>query len=273
MKRIILLLFISSFCVTYSYSAKPIIPPGTAKINDSLYVDKTEVRNIDYIEFVYWCEREFGVDSDEYLSILPDTLVWESQYNEPMINLYFRHPAYNLYPVVGVSYEQAVKYCEWRTDRVNEMLYLKLNKLQSNVLKNEIQVPAYVIYRLPSIQEWEKVAGLPLSKRTMKKLQRKKYQNLHKCNLNVSNEIGVPDDMASITTSVNSYWPNELGVYNMIGNVAEMTSEKGIAKGGSWKHKPDEVSVENSFNYEIPKAWLGFRCICDVNLELLSHYF
>ena len=41
-------------------------------------------------------------------------------YNEPLVEMYFRHPAYNNYPVVGISWEQAMAYSQWRTDRVNE---------------------------------------------------------------------------------------------------------------------------------------------------------
>jgi gliding motility-associated lipoprotein GldJ len=59
---------------------------------------------------------------------LPDTLCWRSElaYNEPYVEYYFRHPSYNLYPVVGVSWKQAYDYCLWRSDRVNEnILYEK----------------------------------------------------------------------------------------------------------------------------------------------------
>jgi sulfatase modifying factor 1 len=94
----------------------------------SFYMDETEIRNIDYREYVYWLERVFSSDIDPQRRIvsnaLPDTLVWRDPmaYNEPYVEYYFRHPTYNQYPVVGVSWLQANDYCLWRTDRVNERM-------------------------------------------------------------------------------------------------------------------------------------------------------
>ena len=91
----------------------------------TFYLDETEVANLDYLEYLYWVNRVFGTDYPEvYRKALPDTLVWRDRlaYNEPMVELYFRHPAYHYYPVVGVNWLQASDYCAWRTDRVNEKL-------------------------------------------------------------------------------------------------------------------------------------------------------
>ena len=46
-----------------------------------------------------------------------------------MVTQYFRHPAYQDYPVVGVSWQQAVDYCDWRTDRVNERRVIEAGAL------------------------------------------------------------------------------------------------------------------------------------------------
>lgn len=94
----------------------------------SFYIDQTELRNLDYLEYLYWLNRVYGVDyPGVYRKALPDTLVWRDKlaYNEPLVEYYFRHPAYRNYPVVGVSWVQASDYCAWRTDRVNENLLIK----------------------------------------------------------------------------------------------------------------------------------------------------
>ena len=93
----------------------------------SFYMDETEVRNVDYREYLYWLQRVFVDYPDVYKTALPDTLVWRSPlaYNEPYVQYYFRHPAYNEYPVVGVNWLQANDYCEWRTDRVNEYILVE----------------------------------------------------------------------------------------------------------------------------------------------------
>ncbi|MBA7529564.1 hypothetical protein ES705_21762 [subsurface metagenome] len=88
----------------------------------SFYIDETEVRNLDYREYLYWIRRVFVSYPQVYRTALPDTLVWRSPlaYNEPYVQYYFRHPSYNQYPIVGVNWLQASNYCSWRTDRVNE---------------------------------------------------------------------------------------------------------------------------------------------------------
>jgi formylglycine-generating enzyme len=99
--------------------------PRTVTVS-SFYMDETEVRNVDYREYLYWLRRVYVDYPEVYRRALPDTLVWRSPlgFNDPYVQYYFRHPSYNNYPVVGVNWLQANDYCIWRTDRVNEQVLI-----------------------------------------------------------------------------------------------------------------------------------------------------
>lgn len=92
----------------------------------SFYMDETEVTNLMYLEYLDYLKNVYPpaeqLYSAIYLGAVPDTLVWANQlgYNKPLTNNYLRHPSYQDYPVVGVSWIQATEFSEWRTDRVNE---------------------------------------------------------------------------------------------------------------------------------------------------------
>ena len=103
----------------------------------SFYLDETEVTNVDYLEYLFWIQRVYGLSYPEvYKKALPDTLVWRDKlgYNEPFVDGYLRHPAFKNYPVVGVSWQQATDYCVWRTDRVNERILI-----DNGILKEDME--------------------------------------------------------------------------------------------------------------------------------------
>jgi gliding motility-associated lipoprotein GldJ len=108
--------------------------PRTMSVS-SFYMDETEIRNVDWREYVYWLRRVYGADYPQvFIKALPDTLCWRDEltFSEPYVELYYRHPAYNEYPVVGVSWLQATDYAVWRTDRVNEYILIREGILKVN---------------------------------------------------------------------------------------------------------------------------------------------
>lgn len=117
----------------------------------SFYMDETEVANIDYREYLFWVLNTWGATYPEvWKRALPDTLVWREElaYNEPLVETYFRHPAYDDYPVVGVNWLQANEYCKWRTDRVNEMILIErgiLDNTPDQKNENNFNTEAYLV--------------------------------------------------------------------------------------------------------------------------------
>jgi gliding motility-associated lipoprotein GldJ len=94
---------------------------------DSYYIDEVEVSNVIYRSYLHWLRKVYPAYTEVHRNALPDTLAWRKPlgFNEPLVNTYLRHPSYNDYPVVGVSWRQATEFCLWRTDRVNELLLIK----------------------------------------------------------------------------------------------------------------------------------------------------
>jgi formylglycine-generating enzyme len=130
----------------------------------SFYMDETEVTNVDYREYLHWLRRVYIDYPEVYRNALPDTTVWRSPlgYNEPYVETYFRHPAFNDYPVVGVNWLQANDFCVWRTDRVNEMILVREGILDwdpNQLNENNFNTDAYlagqyeglVLQNLPSL--------------------------------------------------------------------------------------------------------------------------
>ena len=117
--------------------------PHTVSVS-SFYMDETEVANVHYREYIYWLLRAYSSDyPDAVAKALPDTTTWRRglAYNEPMVEYYFRHAAYNYYPVVGVSWYQANDYAKWRSDRVNEWILIKNGMLKKN--PNQVNEDVY----------------------------------------------------------------------------------------------------------------------------------
>jgi formylglycine-generating enzyme required for sulfatase activity len=189
---------------------------------------------------LYMSELDWDKITYNGSSIFPNTNSWVMDfpysYNEPMKEYYFVHPAYDKFPVVGVSNSQAKLYCSWYT----------LENAQKE--KEGYQIA----YRLPTETEWERAASVVAEKRSKKSSGSPVYndflRNSKGCYIAnfrpLAGNFGI--DGAIYATAVESYFPNDAGCYNMQGNVAEWTStgvtyrvgeytqEGEIIKGGSW---------------------------------------
>jgi formylglycine-generating enzyme required for sulfatase activity len=251
-KKIIILLFVIISLAFNKSNFKKFIPPGTVQINDTLFADETEISNLSWLEFEYWTCTKYGKNSSEYKAVVPDTLVWRNKesFNEPYVHNYYRHKAYRNFPVVGISYEQAIEFCKWRTERVKEFYSIAYKKS----LKIE--------YKLPSKEEWEFISNLGSGVFHNKGKNEKGLFSLNCIREDFDTLNTSQSKFNDVTAPVYSYWKNYFGLFNMIGNVAEMIDQKNICKGGSWKHHLNECRVGKDIQYTKSEAWLGFRCVC-----------
>lgn len=216
----------------------------------------------------------------EAVKIYPDTTVWirdfEYSYNEPMHNDYFWHQAYGDYPVVGISWEQAKAFCQWRT--LNKNIYKK-DKGQQFVNK----------FRLPSEAEWEYAARGGLAGGTFP-WGGPYAKNDRGCFMANFKPLrgNYAADQALYTVEADAYEPNDYNLYNMAGNVAEWTMssyhsssyefsssinpnvndeayDRKVVRGGSWKDVAYYLQV-SSRDFEvdtIQRSYIGFRTVQD----------
>ncbi|MBN2173742.1 MAG: SUMF1/EgtB/PvdO family nonheme iron enzyme [Bacteroidales bacterium] len=222
----------------------------------------------------------------EVINVYPDTLVWLFDYsysfNEPLTQKYFWHPAYDNYPVVGINWQQARAFCVWRTQLKNKYLARK---------KGEASIHDF---RLPTEAEWEWAArgghdfnpypwGGPYTR------------NDKGCFLGNFKPLrgNYTDDGGATPIIVAHYPPNDWGLYDMSGNVAEWTADafdessynftwdlnphyqynadvndppvlkRKVVRGGSWKDIEYYMEVATrTYEYQdTAKSFIGFRCV------------
>ena len=226
-------------------------------------------------------------------AVYPDSLVWmrdfSYSYNEPFTRLYFSHPSYNQYPVVGVTWKQAVAFCHWRTNNSN--FYLDKGNKKDEKIDG--------IYRLPTEAEWE-YAARGNSKTNNMYPWGSPYTRTKEGRLLANFKPGRGDYFGSdtkndniYTSKVQSYPENGYKLFDMAGNVAEWTSsvyyeggnnfigdfspdlqynakeedpismKRKVVRGGSWKDIAYNIQVSTR-NYEYQdtaKSYIGFRCV------------
>ena len=219
------------------------------------------------------------------VNVYPDTTAWvndfENAYNEPYVRMYFSHGGYNDYPVVGVSWEQANAFANWRTD------YLKRSLGKEGVYVEP--------YRLPTEAEWEYAARAGIDENmypwdgdlTMSDDKGCFYANFK------AMEGNYVKDGQLISSRVGTYAPDDFGLYDMAGNVSEWTStaftesvgrltsdlnpeyrydaavedpykmKRKIIRGGSWKDVAHNIRSDlRMWEYQNEqRSYIGFRCV------------
>lgn len=248
------------------------VPMGSILVDTSVvsvqafFISKYEVSNLQYRTFL--ADLKAQGDTSSYRIAMIDSTKWRSKnaYNDPYVELYFRHPAYDNYPVVNVSREGAELYCQWLT---------KKYELSNPGLKTQ--------FRLPYREEWimaasagHHLADYPWGGPYLRcakggylcnfknygaesihyNPETEKYEIVPNGGLGV---VGTVSDVADITAPVASYAPNDYGIYNMSGNVAEMVQQIGIAVGGSWNSTGYDVRIASTMNFTSPSPYVGFR--------------
>ncbi len=221
----------------------------------------------------------------DVINVYPDTLCWirdfTYSYNEPMAKNYFWHPSYDNYPVVGVTWKQARAFSIWRTRYLNSFLKQK----------GEFKVHDY---RLPSEAEWEYAArgGLDLVKYPWGGPYTRNHLGCFLANFKPLRGNYV-DDGGFYTVQAGTYEPNDFGLYDMSGNVAEWTSnaydesaytffhdmnpnykyeakpddpsglKRKVIRGGSWKDIGFFLQTgTRHYEYQdTAKSYIGFRCV------------
>ena len=217
------------------------------------------------------------------VNIYPDTTCWVNDFpnadNETYMKLYFNHPNYDNYPVVGVSWEQANAFCEWRTKYLLKGLGAQAKWIQR--------------YRLPSEVEWEFAArGKEANKYPWEQNDTKSEEGCYYANYKPG-DGNYTKDGSLITSQCGIFSANSNGLYDMAGNVAEWTStvyteagvlqmsdinpnlqyraaledpyslKKKTVRGGSWKDPVRYIqgATRTSEYQNESRSYIGFRCV------------
>ena len=216
----------------------------------SFYLSEREVSNLDYRTFLidsllttqeaiayYKAEKKAAKDPETFAllwrnlvdralatALYPDTACWTNDfvfaYNDPLSKNYFSHPAFDDYPVVGVTWAQAKAYCAWASRVVN--------------LERERKgKPALPNFRLPTEAEFEYAALGRLPNADNKPVSgvypwegTRVWDEKGKFLANIKTDQGnYIDDNYEYTAPVKSFPPNAWGLHDMAGNVAEWVED------------------------------------------------
>jgi hypothetical protein len=255
-----------------THNIQTLRPPNGVYIKDGWHIDRTEISNIGYREYLHFLRHRY-TDISIYLTALPDTTVWKELGPdfEFLITDYLRGEPYDEQPVVGVSYEQALAFSTWRSNRVMEMLLLE-KRLRApafdakndevftieNYYKNEIhqypkeqQLWYYPNFELPTKEQWE--AATMVYDSTFKK---------RNCPVNdhiISSEYLKDKFSQPKAKNKSCKFDERMTIQNIKGNVCEWIQGGKMCGGGSYLQTLEHIQKTPFFSTKAPKSWVGFR--------------
>lgn len=264
---------LENFCV-YVPSGNTVIDKDTVSVQ-GFYMSQ-EITNLQYAEFLAHLKR--NGESDKLKAASIDTAKWTTAFKQafldPMGRHYHSHPAYHKYPVVNVSKEGAELFCDWLTN-----VY---DSISGGELRLKFRVPLRTEYIRAArgddhnrVYTWK---GTTIYKRDGKQvffgqMQANCIRNGAECitrNKETGQleyihaeypEVDFHSDGAFLTAPSESYWPNDYGLYNINGNVAEMISDGDFAVGGAWNSPGYDIRNESITDFTEPHPTVGFRVV------------
>ncbi len=240
------------------------IPAGPVRIKDvqqevkAFAIAKYEVTNRQYREFLEDLKNQNKTEVLQLAQFRIDQ--WQqTDVDTALQNVYHTYQGFDDFPVVNITRQGAELYCQWLTEK----------------LKKEQKSGKEVVFRLPTRQEWIRAArgenlyatyawGRPYligaNGYFLCNFRRIGSERIHFDETTQSYEVILSEDkMLMLMDKVDAYAPNDFGLYNVCGNVAEMIAEPGKAVGGSWHGPGYDVRVESIQNIPEASPYVGFR--------------
>ncbi|WP_305020579.1 formylglycine-generating enzyme family protein [Hymenobacter cheonanensis] len=258
-------------------------PPGAVWVdNANAWLDEAEISNQEWRQY----------ELQQVKAGVPAAALAPSAAAQPVPD-YYTNRFYTYYPVVGISYEQAQAFCKWRSQVVTALL----NQRNHVALADSLN-PAYVRcrYRLPTEREWEAAAALQSKLPFGTACPTLPVQLVPAAAAYLRQRSGSTKPVAEIQADIIAYNKtrptlavitcareapyflrsqtpgyvyqrpvNYYGLYQLLGNAAELVQEKGVTKGGSYRDALSDCRIAARGTYAGPAPHIGFRAAATVS--------